>query len=1547
MITTVTGEQELVGLKFELGKTYYIIGVLYSRRHEGSVMKNHLDSMDNLKIALSMLPENSPEWLQTNSMMAKMHSGVDAPDAALAGEDFGETTDNLDTSLKHLQKSAEQVDPATQKSEWGELQVMQASERCMQFPTRTAGEERLAQSALQNLSQTVTAATASDSAATAFATAASPNHALTPASLVQWQLGYMMHLKLRQLKGGDGSGAISEVAKEMANKVVEKCIDHLSNALTVILPSTAPAPDRFCAIHSVMAATHTIRADVLTLGNASTMDVLEAQATLAEAVGHYMAACEQWQPESYPEQFSLVRSRIGETFVKMGELGKAAHAYRGAMLAAGMLCNVTSYEKAVFVDKEILTKYTKKPWQVWSRVAGVFEACAEICVCRALMEGGEQRSTIPKNDSNQKEKWIWILDPEELAEIAERKRLEAEKAAKLIHDHEKAHPIRSGAKKSAGLADWETADDQYDAEEDMGGKFDVGSAMKERDAKNRAKLMHGDKATLSHLIGQERKVIEADLLGKDSNDGTQVGRNVVSGWKSYIPSNPFPTATTGKAKIAPPSPAPKTPPPKTNKDHGPSTSAQDTLRKKQKANALKASGFKAKRPGSVPDAPSHIKAPSMPPPASALMTAAGAIVPLAPKGIMAPKGPPPKASKSTVEERFIRAVWNLEDAAPTAPSHIRAPGSIRELGAWDKIKKRVVDTKDYVKIKYEIVASIGKMYHYDAKVLAHPRTLEALHICCRAATVKFVEGCKAAEADSGRRAIEDMEIDLFYKTSRKYVGHKSRLTTQIFTVKKLEDEVKKQKHEFGTVERGIQWLSNKSLDLNKCVLEVKRLEELIRKDVSKDNGFLSLLSTVPCTVMTPKQEQDHAHRRLGLPHNSVYPTERDLLKTVSLYEAKVIWYMAEEHGIARDTSEEGFSISGDGKVGSQALFCAVIYRDLIRFTPLGKKISKERSALMDRVEAKTYAEELEKDELEMRKIREMKLRDAKKAMKRRRKRIMKRESLKQKGSGYVRVPGDVKVKLLCCEAVDCKKSVEVAVAAYVDAARTKQYHKRAFLLEKALKFLGDSLGIHRLVGSLPNHVDSLCLIPQGVMRLAPLHALPIPSASGSKLYRGETLSDRFTIRYSTSLAMSDFCDMQAEWAKECTPWHYRKCCVLADPVKNHPASKPTMRLGEMEGRVVRSVWSSDDDDTSLLLGKEAHCNVGLVSEKLINDGEAQGFMKDEANKLMDLRKGGGRKKGKKGKAQVMISEGVWQDMEGSSSDDSDDSSDDGGGDGEKRKGSEKGGDSEDEEDENTDHDHVLSVCRVLHIVAPVEHQPEPGILLAPPPIGDSAKKSKDLFVSNGAAHVTAKAILKQLHMKHCGLVFLSRGALAASVNVGSDVSNLKSKRSIGIDIGETFILAGAQTVVMPLWADESTALSTVLFTIKFYDELVDCADESRPVAVAVRHTQSWMKNANFSNIRSVMWASRVHQNLLEELGKRDHTHTHTHTHTHAHAHTHIYMCVCVCVLSHIYIYVCVCVCVCAILALFETTNKPFRRGAVGHRARPEDAQGGGGHGRGG
>ena len=258
------------------------------------------------------------------------------------------------------------------------------------------------------------------------------------------------------------------------------------------------------------------------------------------------------------------------------------------------------------------------------------------------------------------------------------------------------------------------------------------------------------------------------------------GRKKVSAWKSFIFS--FGGGGDGNGK-------PKEKAKKNLPDPNPNHTAP-TLRRVQKKEALLASGFKGKKgkkggfPEHVPLAPSHIKPPSMPPPAAALLTAAGAIAPLAPKGVLPPKGPPPKAMKATVEERFIRAVWNMDDP-PVAPSHIKPPGAVEEDTWLTRLSEKYGKMSAYLRLKYEIVMSIGKMYRYDAKVIAHPRALEALHISSRASWVKLVEGGKACNLDGAKRTIYEMNT-VHYKTLGKYMGTKNRLKAALTRINALK-----------------------------------------------------------------------------------------------------------------------------------------------------------------------------------------------------------------------------------------------------------------------------------------------------------------------------------------------------------------------------------------------------------------------------------------------------------------------------------------------------------------------------------------------------------------------------------------------------------------------------------------------------------------------------------------------------------------------------------------------------------------------------------------
>ena len=128
--------------------------------------------------------------------------------------------------------------------------------------------------------------------------------------------------------------------------------------------------------------------------------------------------------------------------------------------------------------------------------------------------------------------------------------------------------------------------------------------------------------------------------------------------------------------------------------------------------------------------------------------------------------------------------------------------------------------------------------------------------------------------------------------------------------------MEKQKNEFDNAGgKAMQWLTNKSSDMVRVIAEVKKLEELLR-DMGWDNGFLPLISVVPMKQLSFKTEKEWILRKMGIPLGSTYPTEKDLLNSVELYEAKIIWFMSEEAGMMRDR-DEGPSISGEGKVGER------------------------------------------------------------------------------------------------------------------------------------------------------------------------------------------------------------------------------------------------------------------------------------------------------------------------------------------------------------------------------------------------------------------------------------------------------------------------------------------------------------------------------------------------------------------------------------------------------------------------------------------------------
>ncbi|CAM9978651.1 unnamed protein product, partial [Sphacelaria rigidula] len=135
--------------------------------------------------------------------------------------------------------------------------------------------------------------------------------------------------------------------------------------------------------------------------------------------------------------------------------------------------------------------------------------------------------------------------------------------------------------------------------------------------------------------------------------------------------------------------------------------------------------------------------------------------------------------------------------------------------------------------------------------------------------------------------------------------------------------------------------------------------------------------------------------------------------------------------------------------------------------------------------------------------------------------------------------------------------------------------------------------------------------------------------------------------------------------------------------------------------------------------------------------------------------------------------------------------------------------------------------------------------------------------------VGAASLLKTLHLRSCALVVLSRGGV---IDHMSSVEDAESRTAIGeedrekgrggngvgeeppktppLALAEAFIAAGARTVMQKMWYDEESALVDTILILCFYEELREAtlAGEKRPVAIALREAQLWLRNATLVDI---------------------------------------------------------------------------------------------------
>ncbi|CAM9333119.1 unnamed protein product, partial [Choristocarpus tenellus] len=161
--------------------------------------------------------------------------------------------------------------------------------------------------------------------------------------------------------------------------------------------------------------------------------------------------------------------------------------------------------------------------------------------------------------------------------------------------------------------------------------------------------------------------------------------------------------------------------------------------------------------------------------------------------------------------------------------------------------------------------------------------------------------------------------------------------------------------------------------------------------------------------------------------------------------------------------------------------------------------------------------------------------------------------------------------------------------------------------------------------------------------------------------------------------------------------------------------------------------------------------------------------------------------------------------------------------------------------------------------------------------------------------VSVPDLLEHLHLRSCSLVVLSRGGLINNITSihdtetllnGSRISSNRSRNRSVLGEGPTndrlgdlamdnqqntsmlgqntrtpplslvdgFVATGARTVITRLWCDNQSSVVDTVLLLQFYQKLREATldGEKRPVSVALRASQLWLKDATLSDILSLL-----------------------------------------------------------------------------------------------
>lgn len=141
----------------------------------------------------------------------------------------------------------------------------------------------------------------------------------------------------------------------------------------------------------------------------------------------------------------------------------------------------------------------------------------------------------------------------------------------------------------------------------------------------------------------------------------------------------------------------------------------------------------------------------------------------------------------------------------------------------------------------------------------------------------------------------------------------------------------------------------------------------------------------------------------------------------------------------------------------------------------------------------------------------------------------------------------------------CLSPLSSAVQGYLDALHHDE-HSRDQALAAHLARIASLIQLDRVLALLPPHLRVLTLVPGAcsLLDILPLHALPLQPPGGEGAGKKQqqevtTLSDRYDVRYASSLVMLDVVQRRQKEVAESTPWFLSQLCLLE---VRRPATHP-------------------------------------------------------------------------------------------------------------------------------------------------------------------------------------------------------------------------------------------------------------------------------------------------------------------------------------------------------------------------------------------------------